>query len=169
MGYIIETSFFDNSKSFCFMKPKNELQIISFEIKNKDEDVYFGVSKEFNIKKGWDKVTTVETFNNDGSKNYPRKDYFLRKNVLLPILYRLAYLDFKESNQNIMYFEESEKDILQNKGEKYDLFMKVCFDHSYSIELVILKELVKKYGKTNSELINETSKFSIGSKWKYKF
>lgn len=158
-----------NSKSFWFMKPKNELQIISFEIKNKDEDFYFGVSKEFNIKEAWNKVTTIESFNNDGSKNYPRKDYFLRKNVLLPILYRLAYLDFKNSTQNVMDFEESEKDILQNKGEKYDLFMGFCFNIDYWKDMNTLKYLIKKYGKTNSELINETSKFSIGSKWNISF
>jgi len=169
MQYLIETKFLDNSKSFWFRKPKNELQIISFEVKNSDEDVYFGVSKEFNIKEAWNKITSIETSNNDGSKNYPKKDYFLRKNVLLPILYRLAYLDFKESSQNVIDFEESEKKLLYNKGVKYDVFIDLCFPHSYSVNIETLKYLINKYGKTNFDLVNETTKFSVVSKCNISF
>jgi hypothetical protein len=142
------------------------MEMISFEVKHNDKDVYFGVSKEFNLKESWNKLTTVETFNNDGTKNHPRKDYFLRKNVLLPILYRLAFFDFKNSNQNVMDFEESSKTILEKDGVDFDIFMYLCFNISYWKDLSTLEYLVKKYGKTNYELVNETSKyFGDNSKW----
>lgn len=131
--YYLDTEFLEGTQSKRFGKQTQPtIDLISIGIVCEDNREYYAISKDFNLKEAWNRFERGETINNDGSRNYPSKIYWIRKTVLKPIFTELSFIDCQSSCN-----------VLSNYGFTFNN----------------LKKLIKRYGKTNKQIADEIIKF----------
>jgi len=137
MNYYIDTEFLEGTQKENFpisLFRKNTLptiDLISIGIVSEDGREYYAISKDFNLKEAWNRFqveeqTPFEKYNGFSGK----KVYWIRENVLIPILKEIAEKDNVFAYGEIQYF-------------------------TYSVA----KKLIKKYGKTNKQIALEIQEF----------
>jgi hypothetical protein len=135
MKYFINFKFLEGNVPLKIMginipkwliKPNNTIQPISISIVAEDGREYYAISKDFNLKEAWNRFDIKRT----KTGNNPYKDYWLRENVLKPIMVELQVRYNKETGQT--------KNGWQFKDFKY---------------------LINKYGKTNKQIAKEVKEF----------
>jgi len=138
MNYYLDTEFLEGTQSKSFLgiqygKTKPTIDLISIGIVSGDGREYYAISKEFNLKEAWNRFQQKIVGKKDiGMTPIYEKEYWLRDNVLLPI--------WKELQD--MYCSDN-----------------MTPDEHYSFTYQSLKELLKMYGKTNSEIAKEMQEF----------
>lgn len=119
-----------------FIERPGSIQLISIGIVCEDGRSYYAVSKDFNIKEAWNRYD-LKYDNSKPSNTSEIKNFWIRDNVLVPIYWEL-------SNQHIPNFT----------GLTYNEWRKM-FTPSFSY----FKKLIKKFGKSNSQIATEIEKF----------
>lgn len=131
-----------------------ENQLISLEIKDNDQIVYFAVSKDFNLKQSWNKYQIKEDIiihtgkGSQFSETIKIKEFIIRKNILYPLWKRL----FLESEKEFFFlFFNSKWEYFEKEVEegKYD----------YLFTYNKFKKLLQKHGKPTQVILNEIIEF----------
>ncbi len=139
MKYFISTKFIEGSQKERFpfslfrKETKPTIDLISIGIVAEDGREYYAISKDFNLKKAWNRLQISETESwgiNDKRNNI----YWVRENILNPI------------------FEE-----LVNKDLNYDKIRILEVINNFSFKY--FKYLINKYGKTNKQISEEIKDF----------
>jgi hypothetical protein len=142
--YFIDTEFIEGSQKLTFSKQtKPTIDLISIGIAAEDGRTFYAVSKDFNLKDAWSRYEVVETQNNDGTKNYPRKVYWIRDNVLKPIFDELVHkwaLEEDSANANPIIFTTG-------------------YNPPFKFDYKTFKKLIQRYGKRNSEIATQIKMF----------
>jgi len=137
MKYFYDCEFLEGKQKECFpvslfrKETKPTIDLISIGIVAEDGREYYAISKDFNLKEAWNRFQ-LRQVSGDVRNIFPEgvKEYWLRENVLKPILKELA-----------------ERDGVFAYGEDNYFTYKVA------------KRLVSKYGKTNKEIAEEVINF----------
>ena len=144
MKYFIHTEFHEYHKQpkVCGIKVGKAIptvDLISIGIVSEDNREYYAISKDFNIKDVWNSYR-IERYDVVGHLNsVPKKVYWMRENVLLPIHYELASKEGATPSFEVWREVVTERD----KGKYGDRHLKT------------LRKLIRKYGKTNNEIARE--------------
>jgi hypothetical protein len=89
MNYFLDTEFLEGTQKTFFGKSKPTIDLISIGIVCENGNTYYAISKDFNLKDAWNRYD-IESYDKQGNiLSNPRKVYWIRDNVLLPI-----YQDF---------------------------------------------------------------------------
>jgi hypothetical protein len=156
MKYFFDTEFIEGTQQrplilksrlghlmFGYQKPT--IDLISIGIVAEDNREYYAISKEFNLKEAWNRCDEKHIMPSGDMRNtypngYIQKTYWLRDNVLKPINAELLKLeaDFLEKQRRIIGYAP-----VLNAEFSYSNF----------------KRLLKKYGKSNTEIATEIKKF----------
>lgn len=105
------------------------------------QDSYYAVCKDFNLKEAWNRYQMKEVYG-DQRNRFPKgiREYWIRENVLKPIF---------ES------FLELETEYLEKQLRMIGYAPKLNDEFNYSN----FKRLLKKYGKSKTEIAKEVKKF----------
>lgn len=151
MNYYLDTEFIEGTQSkqvpflnFKYGETKFTIDLISIGIVAEDGREYYAISKDFNLKEAWNRFQYKERTNVERANGFePRKEYWVRENVLHQIHYDLWQIE----NSFKLSFEEWKEKTCKGfyKGRK----------HYRS-----LKRLLKKYGKSNEQIAKEVKDFS---------
>lgn len=164
MKYFIDTEFLEGTQKEKFpislfrKNTPNTIDLISIGIVSEDGREYYAISKDFNLKEAWNRFQ-LEAQSGDNRNIFPegKKVYWIRENVLKTIYKDLIIKSEEEWNA---YASEAE----------YDQFITDIaagkFDESFTYSN--LKKLLKKYGKTNSEIAGEVKEL-VGFYHNYSF
>lgn len=167
MNYYIDTEFLEGTQKygqpwFNFWlgpKPKTKptIDLISIGIVAEDGREYYAISKDFNLREAWNRWQIKEVKCSPGkwdnnedalirkdSNTLYKKDYWIRENVLRPIVYDLWD----------MWEIEYEGEISQKSIGRLDY-------QSF-------KSLINKYGKTNQQIAQEVKDFCLDNVQVYK-
>lgn len=124
---------------------KPTIDVISVGMVRDDGSEYYAVSKDFNLKEAWNRwdgeYHELSGFAKEQGFS-PRKNFWIRENVLKPIFIELAG-------------KENRKNIITNDFEDYLLASK---DFNYKN----LKSLINKYGKSKTDIAQEVFEFCTG-------
>ncbi len=128
MKYFIDTEFIGGFHKPLFGKKRHFIDLISMGIVAEDGREYYAISKDFDLKSVWNKYDL--DYGSGDQRNFPpRKVYWLRDNVLKPVV---AYLDNIErksrSSVHLVYYSKA-------------------------------KRLINKYGKSNKQIAEEIISF----------
>ncbi len=134
MKYFLDNEFNEDFTKPIFGKKRHFIDLISIGIVAEDGREYYAISKDFDLKKAWNKWQQ-RTGEGDRNNIHP-KHYWLRENVLYPI--------FKELHQ-------------KEVNDYYRILYETSPDRSFCYS--DLKRLIKKYGKTNYEISGEIVRF----------
>jgi hypothetical protein len=174
MKYFIDTEFLEGTqdKRFCGFKygtTKPTIDLISIGIVSEDAREYYAISKDFNLEEAWSRYDIAETTNNDGTKNYPRKVYWIRENVLRSIFEELAYKEYMSlENPEAKEFTN----IIKSTNNPFEFF-KIEFLYkmpvsNWEFNYKNLKRLINKYNKSNKQIAKEVKSFCYkGCDWNY--
>lgn len=141
--YFFDTEFVEYEQKKLFSKSKIILDVISIGIVSDDNRELYLISKDFNLKKAWNKYQLREVYG-DMRNIYPSgiKEYWIRQNVLYPIF---------------VYLLERHTDMV-NHGLSLGIgFKKENVDFTYKN----LKKLINKYGYSNTEIANKICSFTL--------
>lgn len=146
MNFYYDTEFLEGTQKKRFIglkygKTKPTIDLISIGIVSELGDEYYAVSKDFNLKEAWNRYDLLV------NKLYPMggeytKVYWIRENVLKPIHKELRIKELKETYNTVEGYEN-----YQTNNDTYKE----------------LKRLLKKYGKTNSQIADEIKFFIADS------
>lgn len=128
MKYFIDTEFIEGFYKPLFGKRRHFIDLISIGIVCEDGREFYAISKDFDLKSVWNKYDL--DYGSGDQRNFPpRKVYWLRDNVLKPVV---AYLDNIErksrSSVHLVYYSKA-------------------------------KRLINKYGKSNKQIAEEIEWF----------
>ncbi len=126
MKYYFDTEFIEGKQKGLFKESKPTIDLISIGIVDENENTYYAISKDFNLKEAWNR------YDLKANRLYPMgpeniKEYWIRENVLKPIFIELW---------------ESEKDAKLTHAD----FNNGIFNYKK------MKRLVAKYGKTRHQI-----------------
>ena len=149
MIYYLDTEFLEGSQNKTFLGVKYgetnlTIDLISIGIVSEENREYYAISKDFNLKEAWNRYDLKI------NKHYPMgpeylKEYWIRKNVLIPIFFELANREFHNTHF---------KDTWRYKGKEVDLeVFKLNFKWTKNYKW--FKKLINKYGKTNKEIAED--------------
>lgn len=149
MKYFIDTEFIEDFTRPLIGKPRHYIDLISIAIVAEDGREYYAVSNEFDIDHVWNKYQMKRV-----EQQIPNevKEYWLRDNVLMPLVYDLARKDDEEKGAYMADWKSPKKwldYIKYNAGWE-------------RIWRPRTKELIKKYGKSNKQIAQEISDFCSG-------
>lgn len=130
MKYFLDCEFAEGTQKTFFGKTKPTIDLISIGIVTENDEEYYAISKDFNIKEAWNRYDVKTDW--DGGIGKQRKVNWLRENVLKPIFYNLW----------------QEKPHLQNLHPIPNKFTYGNF-----------KRLIKLYGKSNEVIAKEIKEF----------
>ena len=180
MKYFFDTEFLEGKQEITFGKPT--IDLISIGIISEKDDKYYAISKEFNLNEAWDRYQIDGYDRPTQTLSLPIKNYWLRDNVLMPILKELEDVD--AGNKNLLGL-----DAIPTVGYKWAHFvqkalMKIgiayhcntkgectkefgCCDKNLGKywwrigpnHKKRLKNLLEKYGKTNDQIAKEIKSF----------
>lgn len=141
MNYYYDTEFLEGTQTKRFLGiPYGEtlptIDLISIGIISEDNREYYAISKDFNLKEAWNRYDLVQQ-SGDSRNIFPegKKVYWIRDNVLKPI-----YDDL---------FEKIVEDDNMLTGDEY-----VYFNYTN------LRKLIKRYGKTDKQIVEEIKLFT---------
>ena len=140
MKYFLDTEFLEGVQKSLFGKTKPTIDLISVGICSEDNREYYAISKDFNLKEAWNRYDWKQKKVNDGIPG-AYKEYWIRENVLRPIYKELHDKENLHARQALhranVYIEETD------------------FNFTYRN----LKNLIRKYGKTNNQIAEEIKYF----------
>jgi hypothetical protein len=147
MKYYLDTEFREDFTSPWFRKSRHFIELISIGIVAEDGREYYAISNEFDIDACWNKFQ-IETWMPENNVNpnikcsqvYEKKVYWLRDNVLQPMIHELVMKSNGDQRNHVL-------NSIQGLGH-----------------LNALKWLIKKYGKSNKQIANEIPYFIFPSK-----
>lgn len=157
MNYYIDTEFLEGTQTKRFLgipygKTPPTIDLISIGIVSEDGREYYAIYKDFNLKEAWNRFQ-LEDDNSVGVRigvlPSKKKIYWIRENVLLPIIYELAQKDYNEKGAFIAEFGNYNNWLGFIKRNKS--WEKIWFKRT--------KELINKYGKINKQIAEEIVKF----------
>jgi hypothetical protein len=82
--FFIDTEFIEGTQETMFGKTKPTIDLISIGIVAEDGREYSAVSKDFNLKEAWNRCQ--QRVGQGGRNDLEPKEYWIRENVLLPIV-----------------------------------------------------------------------------------
>jgi len=164
MKYFLDTEFIEGTQckyvgNIPYGTIPNTIDLISIGIVAEDGREYYAISKEFNLREAWNRYDIIKgdstMIKSIGDDQYKVKNYWIKNNVLVPIIRELYLKDefCKWSNDpnNI----ELKQQVIDNVNEGlYDELI-VNFKH--------FKYLIDKYGKTNKQIAKEIEEFVMPS------
>jgi hypothetical protein len=138
MRYFIDTEFLEGTQDKTIFgikcgRTKPTIDLISIGIVSEDGREYYAISKDFNLEEAWSRCEWKKhnsTHKKDLNKNLNTKVYWIKDNVLKPIMVELQVQYNKETGNS--------KDGWDFKTFKY---------------------LINKYGKTNKQISEEIKEF----------
>ncbi len=134
--YYLDTEFNEDFTRPFLGKKHHFIDLISIGIVGEDNREYYAVSKDFNLRRAWNKWQ----WEVDRATDYKQKYYWLRKNVLFPIFKDLKQKELADYYKGVsMGFYSSEPRRI------------FCYRH--------LKALIKRYGKSNKDIAREVVGF----------
>lgn len=142
--YYMDTEFNEDFHKPLFGKKRHFIDLISIGIVCEDNRLYYAISKDFDLKSVWNKheVKVNKDFNNirqEGEFNPMYiTEYWLRDNVLKSIFYDLIK-------------EEKKRTEAMSRITGYSVNEEFTYAN--------LKQLIKRYGKANSQIANEIFEF----------
>jgi len=141
--YFLDTEFHEYPKKRLFGKAINTIDLISIGMVSEDGREYYAISKDFNLKDAWNSWQPKSQRVSD-TNFITIKEYWLRENVLLPVLKDLM---------NLEHIDMFGTPIMEWEWETIDTSIK-------GMSYRYLKRLLKKYGKSNKEIAEEIIKFT---------
>jgi len=132
MKYFIDTEFIEGTQKSLFGHTKPTIDLISIGIVADDGREYYAISKDFNLKEAWNRYE-LNHGNGDQRNKPPIRVYWLRENVLKPIW--------------------AEHAIIGTEFTKEDIGNLVTMSYKG------LKEVIKKWGKSNKQIAEEVQRF----------
>lgn len=141
MKYFIDTEFLEGTQTkrllgVSYGHTKPTIDLISIGIVSEDRREYYAISKDFNLWEAWNRFDLEYRIVDAGRDKKHVKVYWIRENVLRPIHNELAS---REGN-------------LVHEGEDWFTYNS-------------LKRLIKKYGKSNTEISEEIKHFIYYTGW----
>ncbi len=90
MKYFMDTEFLEGTQKKRFLgitvgETKPTIDLVSIGIVTEDNQKYYAISKDFNLKEAWNRYDIVHKRLDDGGSTYRQKVYWIRENILLPI------------------------------------------------------------------------------------
>ncbi|HEY9362667.1 MAG TPA: hypothetical protein VIQ00_05365 [Chitinophagaceae bacterium] len=138
MKYFIDTEFFEDFHKPLFGKKRHFIDLISIGIVAEDGREYYAISKDFDLKTVWNKYDTDP----EHKRNYPpKKDYWLRDNVLKPI------------------FTEQVKVWARDEMRANRFSTTVNYNPNISFTCRNFKKIIKRFGKYNKQIAKEIIQF----------
>lgn len=137
MRYFIDTEFLEGTQKTLFGNTKPTIDLISIGIVSEDNREYYAISKEFNLKEAWNRFDWKEhksIHKEDEDKKLYRKIYWIRENILKPLMQDAEYRWNFPSKLNNKF-----------KGK---------FDYKDFVYII------NKYGKTNKQIAEEIKIFT---------
>lgn len=148
--YFYDTEFLEGTQKGFFGQSKPTIDLISIGIVAEDGREYYAISKDFNLKEAWNRYDVQEQTLFEKQHGFSgRKIYWIRENVLMPIFFELAEREF----HNIHF-----KDEWVYEGEVVDLEI-FKTNRKWSNDFKWFKKLIKKYGKSNKQIVKEVEWF----------
>jgi hypothetical protein len=138
-SYYYDFEFIEDFHKPLFGKRRHYIDMISVGIVSSDGREYSAVSNEFDVKKAWNKFELTEDFGKPQGLG-DKKDYWLRDNVLQPMIHDLVMFSHAEERKHIL-------DSIEGRGH-----------------IGALRWLINKYGKSNEQIANEIRHFVFPSK-----
>lgn len=158
MKYFVDQEFSEGFHKPLFGRNRHYIDLISIGIVSEDNRTFYAICKEFDIKKAWN-AWQQRTGQGDRNNIEPRQ-YWLRENVLRPIWEELEYKEYREDPNEI---KQEFYDILDRlpENERVPFYVKELLPLSIQCRFGYheFKRLVKKYGKTRSQIANEIISF----------
>lgn len=134
MNYYFDTEFIEGTQKKIFGRTKPTIELISIGMVDENDNEYYAISKDFNLKEAWNRHDLK--FSPNEHSHTQIKVYWIRENVLRPIFIELWE---KEKNAKL-----TEADF--NSGKfNYKEF----------------KRLINAYGKSRSQLQFEILQFVV--------
>lgn len=173
MKYFLDTEFLEGKQVMTF--GKNTIDLISIGIVSETDREYYAISKDFNLEEAWNRYD-VKQFSGDMRNKRPGgyKEYWVRDNVLLPMLKELEEIEMN----SMIPFKLSKKEIRKQKylskigiayhsdinGECNSDFGCCSNNGNYWLRIEQNKfkrfqYLLEKHGKTNKEIAEEIKVF----------
>lgn len=153
MKYFYDTEFLEGTQKSFLGQSKPTIDLISIGIVAEDGREYYAISKDFNLKEAWNRYDVKEQTPYEKSHGFSgRKIYWIRENVLMPIFFELAEIEF----HNIHF-----KDEWTYKGKVVDLEV-FKSNKVWTSNFKWFKKLINKYGKTNKQIAQEVESFCKG-------
>ncbi len=142
MKYFLDTEFLEGTQKGFFGKTKPTIDLISIGLVDITGREFYAISKEFNLKEAWNRW---EQHTGDLNRNNiaPRK-YWIRDNVLLTI--------WKELIKKELDAADRWKQLVSGNKPHVNV------DFTYTR----MKQLIKKYGQSNKEIVNGVCAFIYG-------
>ncbi len=138
MKYFLDTEFLEDFTKPFLGKKRHFIDLISIGIVADDGREYYAISKDFDLKRAWNKW---QQRTGEGDYNNINPFHFwLRENVLYPIFKELCEREVRDYNKG-------------NSMGIYGILLSRVFCYSD------LKSLIKRYGKTNDEIYGEVARF----------
>lgn len=155
--FFIDTEFIEGFKKPLFGKARHGIELISIGICSDIGDEYYAISKEFDLKEAWNRFDLKPDIENGGM----RKEYWLQDNVLKPIWKELEYKDYRSEPNDI---KQQFYDIIDRHAtsqEKLKFFIDEIHPYGFNCRFSLdrMRDLLKKYGKTNAEIAAEITEF----------
>lgn len=146
MRYYLDTEFIEGPQKRTFLGfdiglTKPTIDLISIGIVSEDNQEYYAISKDFNLKEAWNRYDWRHDLGAE-----PQRVYWLRENVLKPIwreLFLLSECDAHLSNSNAASMEVS-----LSKGE---------FDQYFTFKSIA--GLITRFGRSNTQIADEIKNF----------
>ena len=139
MKYYMDTEFHEYQKQPRFLgipigKPIDTIELISIGMVSENDETYYAVSNDFDVKAAWYKWQPRYEKRNMGMTRIEVKEYWLRENVLKPIFDEMVLLSNKAA-------------IKQNHIIGYGGIV-----HHPDFTLRNFKKLLKRFGKSREEI-----------------
>lgn len=152
MKYFIDTEFIEDFTRPWIGKARHYIDLISIAILAEDGREYYAVSNEFDFDHVWSKFQWKGSNSpiQGNSTITKEKEYWLRDNVLMPIVHDLAKRDYDE---NGWYFADF------GSASSWLTFIKQSpsWERTWKPRA---KELIKKFGKHNRRIAEEIAYFA---------
>lgn len=150
MKYFYDTEFLEGTQTKMFRKSEPTIDLISIGIVCEDGRELYEISKDFNLKEAWNRYDVEEQTPYEKQNDFSgRKVYWIRENVLMPIFFELAEIEF----HNIHFKDEW---IYDEEIVTLEIFKK---NQKWISDLKWFKKLINKYGKTNKEISQKVFEF----------
>lgn len=154
-----DTEFIEGMQDKRFLgikigKTNPTIDLISIGMVKQDGKEYYAVSKDFNLKEAWNRWDGEYHDQSGFAKQYgfpPRKKYWIRENVLLPI-----FRDFIIKSEDLWH--------AYSKEEEYNNFLDAVnngeSDHLFTYKR--FKRMLEKYGKSRNDIAEDVFTFCTG-------
>lgn len=144
MKIFMDTEFLEGTQTRRLMgipigKTKPTIELISIALVGEDGREYYGICKEFNLEEAWNRYD-LDHGHGDARNHPPRRVYWFRNNILIPIFNDLMELDRQ-------YCAKANR--FGTSGLPLDDVF--CY--------TVMKEALEKHGKTRKQIMYDVNEF----------